>query len=77
MTFSNGVAPAPKANSPPYAVIIRMKSIEDESMPEKATETLVVIKLAGANSKVVGKVASNKGGNEGAEALADKLCGPQ
>lgn len=52
----------------PYAVIFRMASKEDEST-DKLTETLIVIKLDGANSKVVGKVASNKGGNEAAEAL--------
>ena len=59
----------------PYAVIFRMQSIEDEAQPDKTTETLVVIKLAGADSRVVGHVASNKGGNAGAEALADKLVG--
>lgn len=60
----------------PYAVIFRMQSVEDESKPDK-TETLVVVKLDGADSKVVGKVASNAGGNAAAEAMADKLCGPK
>lgn len=54
----------------PYALIFRMKS----SVDGEPQETLVVIKLAGAGSMVVGSVPSNKGGNEGAEALADKLC---
>lgn len=54
----------------PYALIFRMKS----SVDGEPQETLVVIKLAGSGSTVVGSVPSNKGGNEGAEALADKLC---
>lgn len=54
----------------PYALIYRMKS----SAEGKSEETLIVIKLTGAGSTVVGSVPSNKGGNEGAEALADKLC---
>ena len=53
-----------------YALIYRMKS----SVDGEPQETLIVIKLAGAGSTVVGSVPSNKGGNEGAEALADKLC---
>lgn len=57
----------------PYAVIFRMASVLDEASGKK-TETLVIIKLAGAGSQVVGKVPSNKGGNAAAEALADKLC---
>jgi hypothetical protein len=60
----------------PYAMIFRMQSTVDEATGKKA-ETLIVIKLNGAASKVVGSVPSNKGGNAAAEALADKLCGPK
>lgn len=58
----------------PYAIIYRMMSSADD---EKQTrlETLVVIKLDGAESRVVGHVSS-KEGNEKAEALADSLCRP-
>ncbi len=58
----------------PYAIIYRMMSSADD---EKQTrlETLVVIKLDGAKSRVVGHVSS-KEGNEKAEALADRLCRP-
>lgn len=54
----------------PYALIYRMKS----SIEGKAEETLIVIKLTGSGSTVAGSVPSSKGGNEAAEALADKLC---
>lgn len=58
----------------PYAIIYRMTSSADD---EKQTpiETLIVIKLDGAKSRVVGHVSS-KEGNEKAEALADRLCQP-
>jgi hypothetical protein len=58
----------------PYAIIYRMMSSADD---EKQTplETLVVIKLDGAKSRLVGHVSS-KEGNEKAEALADRLCRP-
>lgn len=58
----------------PYAIIYRMMSSADD---EKQTplETLIVIKLDGGKSRVVGHVAA-KEGNEKAEAMADKLCRP-
>lgn len=58
----------------PYAIIYRMMSSADD---EKQTrlETLIVIKLDGGKSRVVGHVAA-KAGNEKAEAMADKLCRP-
>lgn len=58
----------------PYAIIYRMMSSADD---EKQTrlETLVVIKLEGGKSRVVGHVAA-KEGNAKAEELADKLCRP-
>lgn len=65
-----------KGKFTPYAVIFRMVSKKDEST-DMRTETMIVIKLDGANSKVMGSVPSDKGGNEAAEALADKLCGPK
>lgn len=55
----------------PYAIIYRMRSMNEES--GKQTETLVILQLAGAGSRVVGKIPASKG-NEAAEALADKLC---
>lgn len=55
----------------PYAIIYRMKSMNEET--GKPVETLVILQLAGAGSRVVGKVPASKG-NEAAEALADKLC---
>lgn len=55
----------------PYAIIYRMKSMNEET--GKSVETLVILQLAGSGSRVVGKIAASKG-NEAAEALADKLC---
>ncbi len=55
----------------PYAVIYRMRSSSDDS--KSTFDTLVVIKLDGEKSRVVGK-ASGKNANEKAEELADKLC---
>lgn len=54
----------------PYAMIYRMTS----DVNGKSVETLVVVQLSGSGSRVIGKVASNKEGNEGAEKLADKEC---
>ncbi len=56
----------------PYGIIYRMMASKDD---EKQTrmETFIIIKLDGANSRVVGHVPA-KEGNEKAEALADKLC---
>lgn len=58
----------------PYAIIYRMMSSADDEK-QTALETLVVIKLDGARSRVVGHVSS-KEGNDKAEALADRLCRP-
>jgi hypothetical protein len=53
----------------PYGLIFRMKS-ENPNRSQKPFETLVVVKLDGLNSKVVGHAA----GNTEAEQLADRLC---
>ncbi|MBB5032720.1 hypothetical protein [Prosthecobacter vanneervenii] len=58
----------------PYAVIYRMMSSADDAKQTRL-ETLVIIKLDGRKSRVVGHVDS-KEGNEKAEILADKLCMP-
>ena len=56
----------------PYAIIYRMVSsdVDKNNIP---LETLVVIKLDGEKSRVVGHVTA-KEGNEKAEAMADKLA---
>lgn len=53
----------------PYALIFRMNS-ENPNRSQKPFDTLVVVKLDGMNSKVVGHAA----GNTEAEVLADRLC---
>lgn len=58
----------------PYAIIYRMMSSADDAKQTRL-ETLVIIKLDGQKSRVVGHVDS-KEGNEKAEMLADKLCMP-
>lgn len=58
----------------PYAIIYRMMSSADDARQTRL-ETLVIIKLDGQKSRVVGHVDS-KEGNEKAEILADKLCMP-
>lgn len=58
----------------PYAIIYRMMSSADDAKQTRL-ETLVIIKLDGQKSRVVGHVDS-KEGNEKAEILADKLCMP-
>ena len=58
----------------PYAIIYRMMSSADDAKQTRL-ETLVIIKLDGQKSRVVGHVDS-KEGNEKAEMLADKLCRP-
>jgi hypothetical protein len=55
----------------PYAVIYRMRSSDEET--QKSIETLIIIKLDGEKSRVVGHLPA-KDGNEKAEALADRLC---
>ena len=56
----------------PYAIIYRMVSSADDAK-QTPIETLIIIKLDGSKSHVVGHVSA-KEGNEKAEALADKLC---
>lgn len=58
----------------PYAIIYRMASSKDDEKQTRV-ETLVILKLDGEKSRVVGHVTA-KEGNEKAEALADKLCRP-
>lgn len=53
----------------PYGLIFRMNS-ENPNRSQKPFDTLVVVKLDGLNSKVVGHAA----GNTEAELLADRLC---
>jgi hypothetical protein len=57
----------------PYGIIFRMYS--ENPNGKKPYDTLVVVKLDGANSQVVGSVPGSAG-NAAAEALADKLCRP-
>jgi hypothetical protein len=57
----------------PYGIIFRMYSENPDG--KKPYDTLVVVKLEGANSRVVGSVPGSAG-NAAAEALADKLCRP-
>lgn len=60
----------------PYALIYRLYSANPDS-PKTRHNTLVVIKLDGANSRVVGQVSGSRSdGNTAAEALADRLCAP-
>ncbi len=56
----------------PYAVIYRMVASSDDDKQSLA-ETFIIIKLDGANSRVVGHVRA-KAGAEKAEDLADRLC---
>lgn len=53
----------------PYGLIFRMNS-ENPNRSQKPFDTLVVVKLDGLNSRVVGHAA----GNVEAERLADRLC---
>lgn len=55
----------------PYAIIYRMRSSSEDG--KRQYDTLIVIKLDGQSSRVVGKV-SGKEGNEKAEKIADELC---
>jgi hypothetical protein len=58
----------------PYALIFRMYS-ENQESSKRRYDTLVVVKLDGENSHVVGQVAGDaKNGNTAAEQLADRLC---
>lgn len=57
-----------------YAIIYRMMSSADDAKQTRL-ETLVIIKLDGQKSRVVGHLDA-KEGNEKAEILADKLCMP-
>ncbi|MGV3659105.1 MAG: hypothetical protein ACO1TE_02945 [Prosthecobacter sp.] len=58
----------------PYAIIFRMTAgnPDEKSAP---FETLLILKLDGAKSRVVGHLSA-KEGNAKAEALADQLCRP-
>jgi hypothetical protein len=57
----------------PYAIIFRMYS-ESRNL-KKPFDTLVVVKLEGSRSRVVGSVPGSAG-NVAAENLADRLCQP-
>ncbi len=58
----------------PYGLIFRMYS-ENQESSKKKYDTLVVVKLDGENSHVVGQVAGDsKNSNTAAEQLADRLC---
>ncbi len=57
----------------PYAIIFRMYS--ENPNGKKPYDTLVVVKLDGANTRVVGNVPGSAG-NTAAETMADKLCRP-
>jgi hypothetical protein len=60
----------------PYAVIYRLTS-QNPQQPKSRYNTLMVIKLDGENSRVVGHVSGSRSdGNTAAEALADQLCAP-
>lgn len=56
----------------PYAIIYRMGAVLDDAKSTHV-ETLIIIKLDGAKSRVVGHVPA-KEGTEKAEELADRLC---
>jgi hypothetical protein len=56
----------------PYAIIYRMLATSDDEKEDRM-ETLIIIKLDGANSRVVAHVPAAEG-NAKAEELADKLC---
>lgn len=59
----------------PYAMIYRLSSWMADS-PKRRFNTLLVIKLDGVNSCVVGHVdGSRSNGNTLAEEMADRLCG--
>jgi hypothetical protein len=55
----------------PFGIIFRMYS--ENPNGKKPFDTLVVVKLDGANTRVVGHVPGSAG-NLAAEALADRLC---
>jgi hypothetical protein len=55
----------------PYGLIYRMYS--ESSTGQKPHDALVIVKLNGAQTRVVGKVPGNAG-NQAAENLADRLC---
>ncbi len=55
----------------PYGLIYRMYS--ENPTAQKPYDTLVIVKLDGAETRVVGKVPGNAG-NLAAENLADRLC---
>jgi hypothetical protein len=56
----------------PYAIIYRMGAVLDDD-GKRTVDTLIIIKLDGAKSRVVGHVPA-KEGTEKAEELADRLC---
>ena len=58
----------------PYALIVPMASVPDESKPDETEETWVVVQAAGAGSHVVGHVLKAQGGLKAAVRMADKLC---
>jgi hypothetical protein len=61
----------------PYALIYRLYSTNPQRVKVRHN-TLVVIKLDGQNSRVVGNVSGSRSdGNTAAEALADELCAPE
>jgi hypothetical protein len=55
----------------PYGLIYRMYS--ESATAQKPHDALVIVKLDGAQTRVVGKVPGNAG-NQAAENLADRLC---
>ncbi|HYF35998.1 MAG TPA: hypothetical protein VD994_11955 [Prosthecobacter sp.] len=57
-------------NFSPYAVIYRVKALNEEGQP---IETFIIIQCAQGATRVVGSLPASKG-NKAAEALADKLC---
>jgi len=57
----------------PYAIIYRMAAVLDDDGKRANAETLIIIKLDGEKSRVVGHVPA-KEGTEKAEELADRLC---
>ena len=60
----------------PYAVIYRLYTTNPQS-PKNRFNTLVVIKLDGQNSRVIGQVSGSRGdGNTAAETMADQMCAP-
>lgn len=61
-------------NYVPYAIIFRMTA-GDPDEKSSPLETLVILKLDGARSRVVGHLSA-KEGNAKAQALADQLCRP-